>query len=131
MRWNNLIKLRLFLYGKIKKYYRKPSRFNRYDYTSTVEEFAYPIITDKNIRDFIGFLEKETRPNLQKVKVPILIVSANADPVVNTKSVKYIFDNIGSSKKDIFWLDSNKHNIVSGEAEKLFSRIYVFMNENI
>lgn len=131
LRYHNFVKLRLFTYGRLKKYYRKPKRIYRADYTDMLDEVSYPIIPVKSLNQFIRFLERETAPNLHKIKIPVLIANANVDPVTHPRSANYIFKNIGSNKKEIFWLDSNRHNIIGKECEGLFNKIYNFIRENV
>ena len=127
LRFHNLIKLRLFTYGRFMKYYKKPFRFFKRKPKSVVDNIAYPFLPIKNVVEFISFVEKETKPNLQKIKVPILIASASFDPLVHPKSVEYIFNNVGSSIREIFWFNYKKHDIVGGGNEDLFSKIYEFI----
>ncbi len=129
LRFHNFIKFRLFTYGRFKKFYKKPPRIYKADYTDMLDEVSYPVIPVKSLNEFIWFLEQETMPNLHKIKTPILIASASIDPVIHQKSAKYIFDNIKSEKKEIFCFDSNKHSIVGNECEGLFCKIYEFIKE--
>jgi carboxylesterase len=127
LRFHNFIKFRLFTYGRYKTYYKKPRRLYKTDYTDMVDEVSYPVLPVKSVKEFINFLEQETMPNLKKVKIPILIASAATDPVIHPKSVKYIFENVSSQKKEIFWFDSVKHDIMSKGCEGLFPKIYEFI----
>ncbi|MEK7658748.1 MAG: alpha/beta fold hydrolase [Patescibacteria group bacterium] len=129
LRFHNFIKFRLFTYGRFKKYYKKPLRVYKADYTDMLDEVSYPVIPVKNLNEFINFLEQETTPNLHKIKTPILIAYATVDPVIHPKSAKYIFQNIGSEKKEIFWFDSNRHSILGKGCENLFCKIFEFIKE--
>lgn len=131
LKFHNFIKFRLFTYGRLRKYYRKPLRLYKTDYTDMLDEVSYSIIPVKSINEFINFLEQETMPNLHKIKIPVLIANASIDPVIHPKSANYIFQNIGSLKKEIFWLDSNRHSIIGKECEGLFCKIYNFIRENV
>jgi len=127
LRFHNFLKFRLFTYGRFKKYYKKPAWLYRTEYTGIENGASYPLVSIKNLNEGIKFLEQETMPNLSKIKVPILIASARVDPIVDRKSVDYIFDNIGSTKKEVFWFDGIKHDLVSGGSKGLFYRIYEFI----
>jgi carboxylesterase len=131
LRFHNFIKFRLFTYGRFKRYYKKPYRFFKADYTDLEDEISYPVIPIKNLNQFIKFLEQETAPNLHKIKIPILIASASVDPVIHPKSVKYISENIGSSRKEVFLFNSKKHDNVRGGCEGLFAKIYEFIDSLI
>ena len=131
LRFHNFIKFRLFTYGRLRKYYRKNLRLYKTDYTDMLDEVSYSIVPVKSLNEFIGFLEQETIPNLNKIKTPVLIASASIDPVIHPKSANYIFQNISSSKKEIFWFDSNRHSIIGKGCEGLFCKIYNFIRENV
>ena len=130
LRYHWFIKLRCFTYGWLKKYYRKPPRIYKTDYTDMDDEVTYPVIPIKSLREFLRFLKRETAPNLGKVKVPALIGHANVDPVVHPKSATYIYGHLGSQLKKIFWFDSNKHTVVNGkDLSILFEKSYEFIKE--
>jgi len=129
LRWHRLIKFRLKTYSRFMKYYRKPVRVYSADYTDMHDEVSYPVIPIKSLKDFLGFLEKETMLNLDKVKVPILIANANGDLVINKKSADYIFSNIGSEKKEVFWFNSDQHGVAGAGCEGLFPKIYSFIKD--
>jgi carboxylesterase len=131
LRFHNLIKFRLFTYGRFKKYYHKPLRIYKADYTDLIDEISYNAIPIKSLNELIKFLEKETTCNLNKIKIPILIANSEIDPVIKPKSANYIFKNIGSSKKEIFWFNSDKHGTLEkeGGCEGLFPKIYNFISE--
>jgi len=130
LRYHNFIKFRLFTYGRFKKYYHKPLRLYKADYTDMLDEISYPIIPVKNLNEFFRFLEKETRPNLCKIKIPVLIASASTDPVIHPKSTEYILKNISSLKKETFWFKSKEHDMPGERCEGLFEKIYEFIKES-
>ncbi len=129
MRFQWIIKLRLYLYGWTRKYYRKHQRIYKTDYTDMMDEVTYPVIPVKNIWEFFDFLENETFPNLDKVKVPTFIIHANVDPVVNPKSAVYIHQYLNSNHKMIYWFDSKEHVITNRKNDELFERIYDFIKQ--
>lgn len=130
LRFEWIIRLRLYLYGWAKKYYKKAKRHYRIDYTDMQDEVTYPVIPIKSLKDFLSFLKEETIPNLDKVKIPTLIIHANTDFVVNPKSATYIHRNLGSEHKEIYWFGSNHHVVMNDEKkEQLFERIYKFIKE--
>ncbi len=130
IRYQWLINLRYYTYGWLKKYYRKPRRIYKLDYTDMIDEITYPVIPIRSLRQFLDFIQDETILNLDKVKTPILIIHANIDPVVDPESAQYIHQHIGSEYKMIFWFDSPDHDLASGEKkDELFEKIYQFINE--
>ena len=127
LRFHNFLKFRLFTYCRFKKYYKKTDWLYKTEYTGMEDGASYPFISIKNLNEGIKFLEQETMPILPKINIPILIVSAMVDPVVSHKSAEYIFNHVGSTKKEIFWLKGIKHDLVSVGGEGLFSKIYDFI----
>ncbi|MBI2053828.1 MAG: alpha/beta fold hydrolase [Candidatus Staskawiczbacteria bacterium] len=130
LKYHNFIKFRLFTYGRFRKYYQKPLRLYKTDYTDMFDEISYPALPVKSLNHFIRFLERETTPNLFRVKSPVLIAASKADPVINPKSAEYIFEKIGSAKKEIFWFASDQHDITGMGCEGLFAKIYEFLKED-
>ncbi len=130
LRFEWFIKLRLYLYGWAKKYYKKAKRVYRIDYTDMQDEVTYPVIPIKSLRDFLSFLREETVPHLGKIKVPTLIIHANTDFVVNPKSAIYIHQHLGSEHKEIYWFGSGHHVVMNDKKrDQLFDRIYKFIKE--
>ncbi len=112
-RW--FIYLRLYTYGFIKKYYNKKN---------------YSSKPTKSIRETLSFVRRETKPNLQKINTPILIIQATSDPLVHPQSALYIYNHIGSTVKKIYWFSSKVHVITDGRnKENLFGEIYKFIYE--
>ncbi len=130
LRFQWFIKLRLYTYGWLLKYYHKPRAIYRIDYTDMDDEITYPVIPIKGLKEFFKFIKEETIPHLKEVKVPVLIVHASVDYVVSPKSAVFIHQHIGSEYKIIHWFDSN-HHVVFNDRRKneLFERIYQFITE--
>ncbi|PIR72521.1 MAG: hypothetical protein COU42_00990 [Candidatus Nealsonbacteria bacterium CG10_big_fil_rev_8_21_14_0_10_36_24] len=130
LRFQWFIKLRLYLYGWLKEYYRKPAMAYRLDYTDMADEVTYPLIPIKSLREFFKFIKKETIPGLREIKVPTLIIHANVDFVVNPKSTIYIHQHLGSQYKAIHWVNCSRHLVINSERrQELFERIYNFIKE--
>ena len=114
----------------IQKYYRKPRRIYRTDYTDFDDEVTYPIIPTKSLRDFFKFIKNETVPNLDKIKIPILVGQADSDNVVKAKSATYIYERVQSQFKRIYWFPGKAHVIMSHQKrDELFEKIYSFIKE--
>lgn len=146
LKYHNFILLRIYTYGWLRKYYRKPRRlytnlwafFKSLWYKKNVEvkntEFLgkadYNLIPVKSFREFIKFINKETIPNLKNINKPIFIAHAKNDLVVLPKSAEYIYNNIGSKKKDFFWFPHKGHIMTyDPNRQELFERIYKFIKE--
>jgi carboxylesterase len=132
LRYHWFLVLRYRLYGRFRKYYHKPPRVYKTDYTDMVDEVTYPVIPIKSLGEFFDFLANETIPNLEKVKAPVLVAHANVDPVSHPKSATYIYEHLGSNFKKIYWFESRKHILTSGDCcYDLFEKIYKFIQEVI
>lgn len=130
LRYHRFIKFRVYTYGWFKKYYRKPQRYYKIDYTDMSDEITYPIIPIKSLRDFLYFIENETPKDLKSVAVPTLIAHANVDPVVDPKSASFIHENLSSRHKVVYWFDSNSHGVFSDrKRNELFEKAFKFIKE--
>jgi carboxylesterase len=130
LRWQKWILCRLYTYGFIQKYYKKPSRIYRTDYTDFDDEVAYPIMPTKSLREFFSFIKNETIKNLDKIEVPIFIGQSDSDIVVNPKSTTFIYESVASQIKKVYWLEGNAHIVMTHKKRnELFEKIYSFINE--
>ncbi len=128
-----IIKLRLHTYGRFVRFYRKPFRVYKMDYTDMVDEITYSLIPIRSFRFFLNFIKKETIPGLKKIKTPVLVAHADTDPVVNPKSAAFIYEKLGSPFKKMYWFSSRFHVITCDKktSEDLFKKIFDFINEAI
>ena len=71
----------------------------------------------------------KTRPILKKVKVPTLIIQGECDGLVPPKkSAEFIYENISSQEKQLYYFKNSKHYIWLGEErEKLLQIIDHFL----
>lgn len=76
-------------------------------------------------------LIKEHKKILDKITAPILIIQSVKDTRIETRSVEYIYDNIGSEKKDILMVDEPEHVLTTGDNNgNVFEMIVDFIEEN-
>jgi len=130
LRYHKFTLCRLYTYGLIRKNYRKPRRVYRTDYTDFDDEVTYPIIPCKSLRDFFNFIKNETVPNLNKINIPIFVGQSDSDNVVKPKSATYIYENVRSRFKRIYWFPGKAHAIMSHQRrDELFEKIYSFIKE--
>jgi esterase/lipase/1-acyl-sn-glycerol-3-phosphate acyltransferase len=67
---------------------------------------------------------------LPDFKIPVLIVQASNDPVVNSESAFEIFRKMGPIRKEICLIHSDRHGIVNGEeSTTVFRRVKNFLDE--
>lgn len=129
LRFQILIKLRIYTYGWLKKYYRKPRRVYQIDYTDRSDEVTYPLIPVRALKNFLRFIQDETKPSLSLIKTPTLIMQASIDPVVHPKSAPYLHEHLGAECKQIFWFDSDRHTLIDDHRrQELFERMDRFID---
>ncbi len=78
-----------------------------------------PVIGIKNVGNFLEHLQGQ----LGKIVHPCLIIHAENDPIVDSRSSKAMYDEIGSSKKEYILLASSKHIITNGEGSSRVHKI--------
>jgi len=66
LRYHWFILLRYNTYGRFRKYYRKPPRIYKTDYTDMDDEVTYPLIPIKSLKEFLDFLKYETMPKFSQ-----------------------------------------------------------------
>ncbi|MEI5909385.1 alpha/beta fold hydrolase [Bacillus spongiae] len=72
----------------------------------------------------------KVRPLLNQVSVPTFIAQGNLDGVVPPKSANYLYREIGSNRKELFFLQEAKHVICHSKGvEELFQRVWSFLKE--
>ena len=75
-------------------------------------------------------LNMEVRENLNKIKVPIFVVQARHDELIDPESANEIYETVQSEKKYIKWYEQSTHVITMGkEKDKLHKDIYQFLEE--
>jgi carboxylesterase len=132
LKYHKFILFRTYTHGLLMRYYRKPPRLYRTDFTDMLDEVTYPLIPMKSLREFLRFIRNETKPNLDKIKIPALVVHSDTDPVVNPNSATYIYEHLSSSLKRIYWFSSRLHVVTADEnRSELFKKIFDFIQEVI
>lgn len=131
LKYHRFLIFRLYSYGLLQKYYKKPKRIYKTDYTDMSDEITYPIMPTKSTRQFFSFIKNETMPNLEKIKIPVFVCHSDTDPVVRPDSATYIYQHLGSAFKKLYWFESRSHVITddSKNKPKLFKKIYDFIKE--
>jgi esterase/lipase/1-acyl-sn-glycerol-3-phosphate acyltransferase len=91
-----------------------------------INYFRNPISGVREIERLMDDLE----PKLPNLNMPALIVQSRRDPVVNPKSSKKIFEQIGSRDKEYILFNFDRHGILLGEgAHKVYQVIGDFVKQ--
>jgi len=144
LKYQNFILFRLNTYGLFRRYYIKPKRVYKSVLAFLISWFVpknkdlsfapilcteREIVPTRSFRYFLNFIKNDTKPNLNKIKTPVLVTHSLADKVVLPKSAKFIYENLASKQKKLYWFESNHHVILKDEKRiKLFKKIYNFIN---
>ena len=129
LRYQWIIFLRIYTYGFFKKLYYKPATKERKQ-TDYFGEFSYCAIPTKSIRDFLAFIRRETKPNLNRINVPALVAQSDNDPTVHPKSAEYIYNHLASPFKELYRVFSKHHTFTEDEDKtELFEKVFDFINQ--
>jgi len=80
---------------------------------------TYAHIPIRATLEFFSFLDNFTKPHLKDIKTPCLILQAEDDPIVDSRSAEYIFDHVGSEDKKLVMLDGKEHRTISDDVRQL------------
>lgn len=83
------------------------------DYTSDNPHINYAKNPVSGVRE-VGLLLDEVSSNLPEVKMPVLTIHTDNDPVVIKKAAGKIYDNLGSEEKELCFLHSSQHIMTKG-----------------
>ncbi|MDK2824165.1 MAG: carboxylesterase [Clostridia bacterium] len=123
-----LIKKKAYL-APILKYFVKYSKKKSYS-SKNYESFwydQYPISCTASLVKMLPIIKKE----LRRIMNPSLIIQSTLDKTVDPRSAQYIYDNIGSKEKEIYWLHNSGHiATLDTEREKVFLWIEEFIARN-
>ncbi len=75
---------------------------------------------------------KSVSADLGNLKNQVLIVQSTNDHTVVADSATFIYDHVGSEKKELFWLNESGHLVtLDMEKEKVFEKIVNFLKESV
>jgi esterase/lipase/1-acyl-sn-glycerol-3-phosphate acyltransferase len=73
--------------------------------------------------DQVGNLLEQTRDRLSHLTIPTLIINADQDQVIGTRSSLRVYEAIASEKKELLRISSTRHNIINGNLTGVESRV--------
>lgn len=65
--------------------------------------------------DQVGTLLEHAKKRLEHLVHPVLIVSADEDQVIGSRSSDRVYDQVGSSNKELMRISSIRHNLITGD----------------
>jgi carboxylesterase len=70
-------------------------------------------------------LQRKVMHALPRIRQPVLIFQGQRDTSVNPQAAQSLYDRIGSSDKELVWLEESGHNLlVDAEREEVWARSY-------
>jgi esterase/lipase len=74
-------------------------------------------------------LMADLEPRLKEIDIPALVAQAKGDPVVNPKGAEKIFEQLGSTDKQLLMFNFDRHGILLGEgARKVYEAVWQFVD---
>lgn len=115
----------IHIYKMIRPYVKMPRK--KYSVPAQYS-LGYNKTPVKSLLSLLGLIEHLKTTELPKIKCPALIVQSTAEHTVQPHSAEFIFDNINSATKEIFWLQKSGHIVVlDNEREKVFAKVAEFL----
>nr|QEO32861.1 hypothetical protein [Candidatus Entotheonella sp.] len=87
---------------------------------------AFPVQALQELLHFITVYSK----TLQNVAIPTLLIQARGDTTVRPDSAQYIYDELGTTKKELIWKDVDQHVIVSDAFPDVHDDILTFVQQH-
>lgn len=123
-RYNNVEKLvllapafRYFAYedGILSKIKESKEAFQAYD-----KDARLTFMTKLPLNAFNEFIKlvKENQDTIKKIKIPTLIIQGTTDKIVPPTTGKYLYDNIGTNKKNLIMVSAIGHEVINNYKNK-------------
>lgn len=91
------------------------------------DHYSYPVWPVRAVKQFMEYV-RYTHTNLPNLKTPILIAHSKKDDFIGPENANVIKARVGSTDKDLIWLEESDHVITEGpERHLLFNRIQKFI----
>lgn len=105
---------------KRKKNYGDMMRYNH----------SYDVMPTKPLGSLFSLMKDVKNKFVKQVKVPAIVFQSTIEHTVVPESAQYIYDNLGSAKKELHWLHKSGHLItLDKERMQVFAEIERFFQE--
>lgn len=115
----------------ILKYFIKelPKRKKNYGHMMKYNH-SYDVMPTKPLGSLFSLMNDVKNKFVKQVKVPAIVFQSTIEHTVVPKSAQYIYDNLGSAKKELHWLHHSGHLItLDKERMQVFAEIERFFQE--
>jgi carboxylesterase len=95
------------------------------------QEIAYERLPAAAAHSMLRFATRRARRALPQVRCPILIMHGRQDHTVPAASSQVIYDSVGSTDKELVWLERSYHVItLDYERDQVFERTFEFIRKH-
>ncbi len=131
MRMERMALLFAKLLTKMKKRYRHKFYPPTFGLSTTITRLisyqSYPVVSVLEAFELV----KESRRNLEGIKQPVFLMQSTHDHIVCCRSMEKLFEEIGSEKKKMQYIEKAYHTFISDiKNEHVFLDILNFLEEN-
>ena len=127
VRWQRLSKFLIALMHRVKKYHVVHFRDQQL-VAQLKSKGIYPLMPLKSLQQFFSGLDL-TVQKLARVTVPALVVQSSRDRVTDPRSAEWIYQHLGTEKKELLWVDGTTHALVVHDKRRLlYQAILRFLN---
>ncbi|MGF7186741.1 carboxylesterase [Desulfitispora alkaliphila] len=113
-----------------KPYYRKKISSKDEALNKDNDRFTYFQIPLSCVASLVNLIKK-TKGEFSRIDLPTLVIQSEIDPVVVPKSGDYIFNKVGTEKKQLIWLKRSGHlATIDVERELVATEIIKFISKN-
>ncbi len=92
-----------------------------------IEEVAFQTFNLASVRSAIELINR-VKPLLPQISEPTLIIQSPKDRVVDPEGARFIYHQLGSKRKKLYWLKNSDHIIsLDVEREEVFAQIKDFL----
>jgi carboxylesterase len=131
MRNEKRIRLLLPLAKIFKKTYKK-HWLTEEDETNFQDEGRHNYIPISSLLHFYNFIDVYTKPELAKIKVPVLVIHSRDDLVSDPYSSEFLFAQLTATRdKHLFILNKNEHHVIDNtRRDFIFTKSLDFIKEH-
>lgn len=91
-------------------------------------ETNYRSVPLQKLVDLKNYIE-QVKERLKMISTPILVIQATRDPFVKYQSAEFVYESVSPKVKEIYWHESDKHNIVNKNSVAVYNNILAFIEK--
>lgn len=91
-------------------------------------ETNYRSVPLQKLVDLKNYIE-QVKERLKMISTPILVIQATGDPLIKYQSAEFVYESVSSKVKEIYWHESDKHNIVNKNSVAVYNNVLAFIEK--